>query len=398
MQKRIMFLGASKPQVAPIVYAKEKGHYIITCDYLPENPGHKYADEYHNVSIINKEAVLALAKKLKIDAIISYATDAGVPTQAYVANKLSLPSSPYKSMSLLVRKDKLRKLLKENNFFTPKSGSFTNYENAYEFILSLKLPAIVKPVDGSGSNGITKIDALGNFKKAFDNAMQFSRNKQIIIEEFFVHDGKIQDGDGFLYNGKIIFSCWGDSHRLKKDNLLIPIAQSFPSTLSKERNIKANHELEKLFNLLNVKEGPFNIEFGFDKNDNFFIFDLNPRSGGNLIPELIHRTTGINLTKYVVDSAVGLDCSNLKTEEPKGYYSSYKIFAEKDGIFKGIWISDILKEKIFYQSLDVDLGEKVKIMERSAERVGVMALKFDSSEEMHYILNNMNKYLKVLVD
>ncbi|MBQ5658371.1 MAG: hypothetical protein IIV02_02440, partial [Peptococcaceae bacterium] len=37
------------------------GYYVITCDYLPSNPGHQFAHEYYNVSTTDKEAVLALA-------------------------------------------------------------------------------------------------------------------------------------------------------------------------------------------------------------------------------------------------------------------------------------------------------------------------------------------------
>ena len=32
--------------------AHELGVYVITADYLPDNAAHKYADEYHNVSVI----------------------------------------------------------------------------------------------------------------------------------------------------------------------------------------------------------------------------------------------------------------------------------------------------------------------------------------------------------
>lgn len=55
---------------------------MITCDYLPSNIAHQYADEYHNVSIIDKEAVLTLAKELQIDGIMSFAVDPVVMTAA----------------------------------------------------------------------------------------------------------------------------------------------------------------------------------------------------------------------------------------------------------------------------------------------------------------------------
>ena len=83
-------LGGSNFQVPSIITAKNEGHYVITCDYLPENPGHKYSDEYHNVSTTNFDAVLQLAEKLNIDGIVAYASDPAAPTAAYVAEKLGL--------------------------------------------------------------------------------------------------------------------------------------------------------------------------------------------------------------------------------------------------------------------------------------------------------------------
>ena len=58
-------LGGSLYQTYAIKEAKRLGYYVISCDYLPSNPGHKYSDEYHNVSTTDKEAVLKLAKNLK---------------------------------------------------------------------------------------------------------------------------------------------------------------------------------------------------------------------------------------------------------------------------------------------------------------------------------------------
>ena len=50
---------------------------------------HKYADEYHNVSVIDKEAVLNLAKELKIDGVTAFVNDIAATTAAYVAEKLA---------------------------------------------------------------------------------------------------------------------------------------------------------------------------------------------------------------------------------------------------------------------------------------------------------------------
>lgn len=76
-QKRLMLLGGNRYQLPVIRAAHELGYYVITCDYLPDNYAHKFSDEYCNVSIIDKEAVLEAAKRLKIDGIMSFACDPG---------------------------------------------------------------------------------------------------------------------------------------------------------------------------------------------------------------------------------------------------------------------------------------------------------------------------------
>ena len=155
--KRILMLGGAMQQIPAIKAAKDKGYYTITCDYLPDNPGHKYADEYYNVSTTDEKAVLELAKKLNIDGIVAYASDPAAITAAYVAENLNLPGNPYNSVKILTQKDLFRDFLEKNRFNTPKAGGYTCYEDALKEIDTFKFPVMVKPVDSSGSKGVVKI-------------------------------------------------------------------------------------------------------------------------------------------------------------------------------------------------------------------------------------------------
>lgn len=100
-------LGGSLYQVYAIKEAVKMGYYVITCDYLPNNPGHQYAHEYYNVSTTDKEAVYELAKRLQVDGVVAYASNPAAPTAAYVCEKLGLPTSPYTSVEILSQKDLL---------------------------------------------------------------------------------------------------------------------------------------------------------------------------------------------------------------------------------------------------------------------------------------------------
>lgn len=117
--KKIMMLGGNQVQMTAIKAAKEQGYYVITVDYLPDNPGHKLADEYHNVSTIDKEAVLQLARELEIDGIVSYASDVSAPTAAFVAEAMGLPTNPYESVHILTHKNEFRKFMRENGLPMP---------------------------------------------------------------------------------------------------------------------------------------------------------------------------------------------------------------------------------------------------------------------------------------
>ena len=397
MQKRILFLGASDDQLPAIEYAKEQGHYVITCDYLPENPGHKLADESHYLSTVDKEAVLELAKTLNIDAVLAFGSDSGAPTQAYVGNKLGLPSNPYESIVTLTRKDLLRAFMKKHGFYTPVSKSFTDYDAAYKDMDLFKLPVLVKPVDSSGSNGVTKLETVDALKSAFDAALSFSRVKKVLIEEFFDYEGHIVDGDGFIVDGKVVFHCCGDSQRSLLVNPLVYVGINIPSIMPKKRIQYATSEIQRLLTLLNIKHGPFNAEFAFDKEGNFLLLDFGPRNGGSSVPKVIRNATGVYLTKYTVDAALGLDCSALKMKEPEGFYSDYLVHTLEDGIFDHVWYSDEIKKNIIGRSIISEPGEKVIRMNRAGNRVGIILLKFSSMDEMQKKTHDMEKYLKVHV-
>ena len=60
-QKKLMLLGGLRYLLPVIEAAHKLGIYVITCDYLPGNIAHKYSDEYCNVSIVDKDAVLEAA-------------------------------------------------------------------------------------------------------------------------------------------------------------------------------------------------------------------------------------------------------------------------------------------------------------------------------------------------
>lgn len=398
--KRILMLGGSMQQIPIIKRAKEMGLYVITCDYCPDNPGHKFADEYYNVSTTDLDAVLELAKRLNIDGIVAYASDPAAPTAAYVSEKLGLPGNPYQSVKLLTEKDLFRKFLKEHGLNCPKAQGFTNYEDALAAIGDFRFPVMVKPVDSSGSKGVVKIYGVDELKDAVAEALSYSRGKRFIIEEFIVKKGYQVSGDGFSVDGKLVFTSYGNElYSGKGTREYVALGEFWPSLLTEEQKNKVDEELQRLITALGMKTCAYNIEVILDENDTVYVLELGPRNVGSYIPQLIKYATGVDLVDYTIWGALGMDCSSLKMEETKGVFSNYMIYSITSGKYKGLWFDEQFKKN---NLLDVYCtyheGDKVTAYQNTTHSLGTILFKAESIDEMIKITNNIENYYKVITE
>ena len=396
--KKILLLGGANTQIPSILTAKKMGYYTITCDYLPDNPGHKFADEYHNVSTTDKEAVLALAKELQIDGILAYATDVAAATAAYVSEAMGFPTSPYKSVDILTNKDKFRAFLEENGFCTPRARGYSSVEEAKKDLENFKFPVMVKPVDSAGSKGVARMDDAGQLEELVENALQYSRCKRFIIEEYVEKYRYQIAGDGFSVDGKLVFRCFANEHFNKAASPYVPIGESFPYDMPKEVHEKVHAEIQRLLTLLDMKTQAYNFDIRIDKDYNVYLMEVGPRNGGNMIAQVIEKATGIPFVEYMLKAAMGEDCSELKMVEPEGFWSCYILHTLKEGNFKRIQYTDEIKKNIVEEHIHVKEGEKLIPFTGSNGTVGVLILRYDSMEEMLHKMDNMYDYITVEVE
>ena len=395
--KKIMMLGGNYFQMTATRAAKELGHYVISVDYLPDNPAHKIADEYHNISTVDKESVLKLAQELQIDGIVSYASDVSAPTAAYVAEKMGLPTNPYESVMLLTHKDLFRPFLVKHGFKSPQSQGFYNFEEALDFFRSLGKPAMVKPSDSNGSKGATRVDDEQCFKEAFEKAMSFSRQKIVIVEEFLIRAGHQIAGDGFIVDGELVFAGFMSEHFDKLCNPLVPIGESYPSYLTDELKAKAKSEINRLMKLLNMKFGAINMDFIIDEKGDVYIIEIGPRNGGNLITDVIREASGIDLAKCTIQAALGFDIDEDFNKPIKKYVSSYVVHSLIDGEYVGTEIQDDIKNDIILFKDLTNPGDKIQMFDNAALVTGAMLIKYDSIEQMIERMDNMEKHIRVNV-
>lgn len=398
-QKKLMLLGGLRYLLPVIEAAHRQGYYVITVDYLPNNIAHKYSDEYHNVSIINKEAVLKLAQELQIDGIMSFAVDPGVVAASYVQNKMNLPSfGPYESVEILQHKDKFRKFLADNGFNTPWAFGFSDKQEALSSIEKFSYPLIVKPTDAAGSKGVTRVDDKIALSDAIDYAFAHSLKGHIIVEEFIEKEGCSSDSDCFSLNGELKVATFS-AQRFDENaaGVFTPAAFSWPSTMSMQACSELRDEIQRLLTLLHMRTSIYNIETRVGINGKPYIMEVSPRGGGNRLAEMVRYSTGVDMITACVQAAVGDEVRNIEQKPLNGHWAEIILHADKEGDFQCLQIDPSLPAEVVEEDLWVKKGDHVHGFEAANDAIGTLVLRFESQEDLEQVIENQSKWLKVIV-
>lgn len=398
-QKKLMLLGGLRYLLPVIKAAHEQGYYVITADYLPNNIAHKYSDEYCNVSIVDKEAVLREAKRLQIDGIMSFACDPGVIAASYVQNQMGLPSfGPFESVEILQNKDKFRSFLAKNGFNVPQAKGFDSVEAAMEETYWYPWPVIVKPTDAAGSKGVTRVDKLEDLKPALEYAMEHSISGHIIVEEFIEKAGCSSDTDSMSVDGKLVFTSFcAQRFDAEATNPYTPAAYSWPSTFTEEQEAYLTSEIQRLITLLGLRTVVYNIETRIGTNGKPYIMELTPRGGGNRLCEMLRYATGVDMITAITRAMVG-DPIELISQKPyNGHWAEIILHADQKGIFDRIEIGSELPAEVIEEDLWVKQGDAVESFEGANNAIGTLVLRFQTAEEQEYAITHQREWLKVTV-
>lgn len=400
--KTILLLGGSTQQIIAIKKAHQMGLRTVLCDYLEDNPGQHHADAFYLVSTTDKEAVLRVAEKERIDAVVAYSSDPAAPTAAYIAEKLGLPGLPYSTALDFCEKHRFRSFLKRNGFNYPRSCTFDEYGSIDGGNLSsMRFPLIVKPTDSSGSKGVTIVREQDLLSAAYKEARAYSRNGIVIAEEFIERNhAHVIEAELLVEQGKVV--TWGliNSIRDTVSNPLLPAAYSYPLELTDEQKNTVKSEIERLVSASGMASGAFNIEMIIDKAGRLFFLDAGPRNGGNMLPDFVSMISGGD----VIASTVALSFGEALGKEvyldgdAGGSWGLVVLHSSSSGKFVSIKYTEAIKESIRQEYLFVSPGDKVRPFLTCNDLLGLLFLEFCNEEEKRLVMNDLSSHVEVVVD
>lgn len=399
-QKKLMLLGGIRYLLPVIETAHKYGYHVITVDYIPDNIAHKYSDEYHNVSILDKDAVLRLAKDLQIDGILSFAVDPGVVTAAYVAEQMRLPfSCSYSAACTLQNKVLFRQFLKDNGFNVPTARGYSSVESAVLDAGVFHWPVIVKPADSAGSKGVTRVDRPEDLSGAVYEALAASHSHSFIVEDYLEKEGLSSGSESFFVDGKLMYNGFYDQFfDMNAANPYTPSAECWPADKPEPVLDEVRSELQRLGDFLHFGTGLFNVEWRVCTDGKVYLMEVSPRAGGNRLAEILNYAADVDLIDAEVRKAMGERVSGIHEPHYRGSFAIQVLHASSSGCFKGIEINpEIEKDYLLEKEIRVRSGEKISSFTGANSAIGTLFLRTDNRIDMNRLLNNISDFVTVKV-
>ena len=346
-QKRLLVLAAGILQVPVIKKAKEMGIYVIAADGNPNAVGLKYADKAIVVNITSEEDMLKVARKEHIDGVIHPCSEVSMNVMGRLNDELGLSGISREQAIRATNKHLMREAFEKGNAPSPKSILTENVENAWIHLQNdFSTDGILKPSRNSGSRGIAKVSRgmdKNDFIKAYDIALNESRDKSVLIEQFI--EGPEFSIEIIVWNGIVNVLTVTDKKTTGAPHF-VELGHNQPSCFSAE-----DVETLKMAAIAGVKAlGVSNCACHAEAklmDGKAYLMEIGARLGGDFIStELTHLSTGIDMVAAAINVALGIEPDLNSKEDPKGVCIRY--FCPKPGKLVSISNTEILNNPHVY--------------------------------------------------
>jgi carbamoyl-phosphate synthase large subunit len=295
-------LGGGQWQLPTIELAKSLGYKVLVTDLYRERPGYALADIHEVVDIADPEATLEVARRHRIDGIVCDTTDVGVPTAAYVAEKLGLPGISYETACNFTNKFRMRSLTAQSGISSVRFRSVASVGEMHEAAEGYGFPFVVKPVDSQSSRGVHRVDRPEQISVFFEDAFRSSRSHQVLAEEFL--PGTEATVEGLCLDGNYITLGISDKvhfeHRPEVARRL-----TYPPAFDSDTIQEITRVNEAVAKALGLVNGVTHAEYMVDRG-RVRLVEIAARGGGSLLySDVAPYLSGIDVPRIYLEFLMG---------------------------------------------------------------------------------------------
>lgn len=394
-QKRLLVLAAGILQVPVIKKAKEMGIYVIAADGDPNAVGLKYADKVIVVNITSEGEVLKVAREEHIDGVIHPCSEVSMSVMGRLNDELGLSGINREQAIRATNKHLMREAFEKGNAPSPKSFLTENVDDAWMYLQNdISTDGILKPSRNSGSRGIAKVSRdmeKADFVKAYDIALNESRDKSVLIEQFI--EGPEFSIEIIVWNGKVNVLTVTDKKTTGAPHF-VELGHNQPSCFSATEVETLKAAAVAGVKALGVNNCACHAEAKLMEGK-AYLMEIGARLGGDFIStELTHLSTGIDMVAAAINVALGVEPDLKPKEEPKGVCIRY--FCPNPGKLVSISNTEILKDpRVYLWEIYHKVGDVIPEVTSSLCRSGHVIVTEETPQKAISLAENLIHNVKM---
>src|SRR6056297_1084185 len=367
---RLLILGGGRAQLSAIKKTKELGHQVIVSDYLKDAPGRALADHAELVSTFNIKDNVRVGRKYDIDGVMTIGTDQPVYTAAAVADELNLNTLiDEKTAKAVTNKKVMKNIFKKNKIPTAKFKIIDkNFKQ--KNLKEINFPAVIKPLDSQGQRGVCKINSTEEVSRYFKDVLKFSREDEILIEEYYE-------------SNEITISGWVEQAK----HIVICTAHIFPSRYLNDYFHEIENISKEIVRFFNIKNGPIYFQFLVGE-EGIKVNEIACRIGGAYEADFIPLITGVDILEMAIKAAIGqtIDFKQLNNYNilKNDNWLSVQLFFANQGIIQSIGNIDEIKkmDDLIKIELNDRVGDTISKIQNATARAGYFIVKGASRQQL----------------
>lgn len=376
---KALVLCGGVPQIALIKELKSRGIETVLADMNENVKARAYADKFCRASVLDVEAIKAVAIEEKVDFLITVCADQVLEVVAKIADELGLPwyidSETAENVS---KKSYMKRIFWENGVPTTKYVVVDGYDK--EKFSALSYPIIVKPTDAYSSRGVTKVNNDEELKSALGLALSISREGRAIVEEFA--EGEEISVDVYVEGGVAHVLCLTNLYKIGEDGKFVINRSRIPADVSEEIAGQIAKTAQKIATAFGLSDTPMLIQLISD-GKKISVVEFCARTGGGIKFQMIKKFSGFDVVRAVVDLTLGIKPHVGEIKKPERITINEFVYCKPGTLERVEGFRELLSEGVICDYSEFKMpGSVFGEIKGSGDRVAFFSIEADSKSEL----------------
>ena len=366
--KSILIFGAGLNQLKLLEASRRLGIKSIVLDPNPDASGKEATDFFYVVDGDDYEMTKQIALKHRVNGLATTQTEKPMRLMAKLAQDIGLQ---FHTPEVVERS--LDKWLMKQAFLYHKvacaNGVIFQKEHTINIasLRGLTFPVVMKPKDATSSQGVYKIDNIDQIEQFQTITSRFSKNGEIIIEEFL--EGPEYSIESITFRGETTIIQYTEKF-ITPFPYTVEMGHLQPADLTTEQKTAIDIVVKKAIKAIGIDNSAAHTEVKLTP-DGPKIVEIGARGGGDYISSyLTLASTGISMDEAMIKMALD-EKPHLNPSNELYAYIKYFPLPAGYRVHHVADYSDILLEKdVVFAHIAVQEGDTIGEITESKKRPG----------------------------